>query len=218
MLRDLSIVSLILVASTPVQAQTSSLYGPSEMRTPLTLAQHSWYFIPPEPVRQVKLNDIVTIVVKENSQVITEGEVQRRTQENIDLRLRNLLQLQHFSLTPLPSSVGEPRARGSLDGQVNNTAEVETQDSMTFRIAARVVDTRPNNHLVIEAHRSIRDNDQTFEKSLTGIIRPEDVAPDNTVMSEDILELQISKRETGLVRDAYRRGWLLQTLDRFKPF
>lgn len=212
-------VPLIAIAGgSTAEAQTSSLYGAPDVRPPLTLTAHSWYFVPPPPMKQVELNDIVTVIVKEASQVITEGEVQRRTQSNFDARLRNWFQFRGFSLYPLPTTVGEPRARGSFDNQVNTTAEIETQGSLTFRIAARVVDIRPNGNLVIEAHRTITNNDEVWEQSLTGIVRREDIAPDNTIMSEDVSELKIDKRETGTIRDSYRRGWLLQTFDRFKPF
>jgi flagellar L-ring protein precursor FlgH len=205
-----------LVAS--AQAQSSSLYGDPGVRPQLTLARDSWYFIPPEPVKSIQINDIVTVVVTEKAQVISTGQLQRRTQGSLDLRLRNWIQLQNFSLLPLPSSLGEDRIRGSDDAQMNTTANLNVQDAMNFRIAARVVDVRPNGTLVIEAHKTIRSNEEAFEMSLTGIVRREDVSPQNTVDSEDISELDVIKRDVGDVRDAYRRGWLLKTLDRFKPF
>jgi len=211
-------VTALAACSRSAQAQTSSLYGAPDVRPPLTLSEHSWYFQPPELVKQIELNDNVTVIVKEASQAINEGEVQRRTQSNADWRLRNWVQLQGFSLKPLPAEVGEPRIRGSYDNQVNTTAEIETQDSLTLRITARVVDIRPNGHLVLEAHKDIRINDEIKEASLTGIVRREDVNPDNTVMSEKIAELRIDVRDAGHVRDAYRRGWFLKTFDRFKPF
>jgi flagellar L-ring protein precursor FlgH len=81
-----------------------------------------------------------------------------------------------------------------------------------------VVDIRPIGHLVLEAHQSIRNNDEYWERSLSGIIRPEDILPNNTVLSEDVSELQITKRERGQVRDGYRRGWLYYLLDRYGAF
>jgi flagellar L-ring protein precursor FlgH len=95
---------------------------------------------------------------------------------------------------------------------------LETRDSLKFRIAARIVDIRPNGNLVIEAHRQIRNNEEVWQQSLTGIIRREDVLPNNTVLSEDIAELQIDKREIGHVREGYRRGWLTRFYDRYAPF
>ena len=42
--------------------------------------------------------------------------------------------------------------------------------------------------------------------------------PNNTVISEKVAELSIDKREEGMARDGYRRGWLLQWLDKYQPF
>ncbi len=209
---------LVLALTRSAAAQSSSLYGAPGVRPPLTLQRDSWYFIPPEPVKTIQLNDIITVIVTDKSQATSSGDSQRRTQSSLDMRLRNWVQLQHFALAPLPTSVGEPRIRGSNDNQVNTTAQIQSQNLINFRIAARVVDIRPNGNLVLEAHKRIRNNDEIIEQSMTGVVRREDITPQNTVSSEDVSELEVFKREAGAVRDAYRRGWLLQQMDRFKPF
>ena len=52
----------------------------------------------------------------------------------------------------------------------------------------------------------------------SGEIRPGDVLPTNTVLSENVAELSIHKREAGHVRDGYRRGWFTRWLDMLQPF
>jgi flagellar L-ring protein precursor FlgH len=89
---------------------------------------------------------------------------------------------------------------------------------MKFRITAEVIDIRPNGTLVLEGRRTIRANEEVWELSLGGVIRPEDVLPDNTVLSEDVADLRIIKREKGHVVDGYQRGWLLKWLDHYQPF
>ena len=91
-------------------------------------------------------------------------------------------------------------------------------ESLKFDIAAKVVDIRPNGNLVIEAHRQIVNNDEVWEQSLTGICRAADVNPGNVVLSKDIADLRIEKRERGHVRDGYRRGWFLRWFDLIHPF
>jgi len=82
----------------------------------------------------------------------------------------------------------------------------------------RLVDKRPNALLVVEGRRTITNNHEVWEQSLTGVVRPEDVLPNNSVLSENVAELRITKREAGHVRDGYRRGWMLQWLDKYQPF
>jgi len=71
---------------------------------------------------------------------------------------------------------------------------------------------------VLEAHQEFRNNDEIWERSLSGIIRPEDILPNNTVLSEDVSELRIAKTERGQVRDGYRRGWLYRLMDKYGAF
>ena len=66
--------------------------------------------------------------------------------------------------------------------------------------------------------RTIRHNNELWEQSLIGEIRPEDILPNNKVLSENIADLRIEKRETGHVRDSYKRGWLFRIYDKVKPF
>ena len=57
-----------------------------------------------------------------------------------------------------------------------------------------------------------------WDYSLSGEIRSEDVKPNNMVLSENVASMRINKREQGHVRDSYRRGWMLEWLDKWQPF
>ena len=200
-------------------AQRSNLYaGPVPAGAPLTLENHSWLYVQMPPVRELQVNDLVTIIVDQKQQSQSEGLINRITQSNIDARLRDWLVLDGFGIQPAPQTNGDPRARGSLDSQLRTNAELDVNSRMRFTITATIVDIRPNGNLVLEAHSQQTDNDECYESSLTGVVRREDVLPNNSIFSEKIAELTIHKRETGHIRDAYRRGWLLRFYDNFKPF
>lgn len=210
----------MFVSATSAEAQRSSLYQAQNARNPqpLTVEQHSWLYVPPAPVRELQINDLITVIVNQSQQSVSEGEISRIRQSNIDARLRDWIELNGFGIKLAPQTSGDPRARASLDGQLRTNAEIETNSQVQFKITATVVDIRPNGNLVLEAHGQVRDNDEVWEASLSGIVRREDVLPDNTVKSEKVAELMVHKRETGHINDAYRRGWALKLYDKFKPF
>jgi flagellar L-ring protein precursor FlgH len=211
------VLSCLLVA-TSAAAQSSSLLGAPERREALTLETSSWSFIQVEPPREIRLHDLITVVVNERSQVIAEGEVDRRASSNINAQLQQWIELNGLSLQRAPQAQGDPQVQGKLDSQFRSEAGLEYRDAMKFYIAAEVVDIRPNGNLVLEAHRQVKFNHEVWEASLSGTIRTADVKPDNTVLSEDLAELRIDLRETGHVRDGFRRGWFLRFLDKVKPF
>jgi flagellar L-ring protein precursor FlgH len=142
----------------------------------------------------------------------------RRKKAHGKWALTDWITLDNFMLRPDKQGGGDPMIAGEVDTKYQAEAELETRDSMKFRIACHVVDIRPNGSIVLEGHRNIRNNFEVWEMSLSGTVRPEDIMPDNTVESENIAELRIDKREAGHVRDGYRRGWLQLLLDQYQPF
>jgi flagellar L-ring protein precursor FlgH len=71
---------------------------------------------------------------------------------------------------------------------------------------------------VIEAHRTIRINEEVWQQSLTGVVRRTAIGPDRTVRSDEVADLRIEKREMGFIRDSYSRGWFHRWYDTWKPF
>ncbi|MCA9100276.1 MAG: flagellar basal body L-ring protein FlgH [Pirellulales bacterium] len=195
-----------------VRAQTNSLLTTRQ----LTL-RDSWIYIEPEPVPELKIHSLVTVVVDYRSQVISDAELERRRQANIKAILTDWIRLSGLDIKHAPQLDGDPSIVGTLNSRDKITSDLETRDGMKFTITCEVVDIRPNGNLVLDGQRMVENNDEQWVMSLSGIVRPEDVLPNNTVLSNSIAELHIDKRETGIIRDGYRRGWLLELIDRYRP-
>jgi flagellar L-ring protein precursor FlgH len=212
-----------LLLPTTTVAQSSSLMrsdGTVTGEPPLTLQDGSWYYRRLPPPRKVELHDLVTIRVDETAQAIAEGEMETRNSSLYNAILANWVYLEGLTaVRPNEMSDGSPQIQGQLNELYRKEAELETGESLKFRITAKVVDIRPNGNLVLEAHKMVRNNNEVWEYSLTGICRAEDVDPNtNTILSEKVADLSIFKRERGHVRDGYRRGWFLRWFQTFNPF
>ena len=72
--------------------------------------------------------------------------------------------------------------------------------------------------LILEARKSIRTNGELWEYSLTGRIRTQDVAGNNTVATENVADLNIIKREHGKIQDSTKQGILSTLYDKLLPF
>jgi len=209
-------VAAVLVVE--AEAQSGSLFGDPGQRPPLTLAKTSPIYMPQQEAPTIELNDLVTVIVDEKSQVISEGEVDRRKKADGTMRLKDWIGFDGWAIRPDPQSMGDPTVSGEVNSKYRAEAGLETRETMKFHITCRVVDIRPNGNVVLEGRRVIINNEESWELSLSGVIRPEDVLPNNTVLSETIAEMRIYKREAGHVRDAYRQGWLQKWMDRYNPF
>jgi flagellar L-ring protein precursor FlgH len=140
--------------------------------------------------RRFKVRDVITVTMKEAAE--TDANRQRNGQYKAQL-------VQFIRIN----------AEGSLDNAAQNSPEIDAElqsrlqstgrgtqsESTNYRIAATVVDILPNGVLVLEAHKSIVDNTDLWEYSLKGKVDPKNVSPDGSVLSVNIADLCIAKRQ-----------------------
>lgn len=217
-----AVVVFCLGHANTASAQDASLLSvPLQQEGQLTLPNSSFMYrkLPPEAeFRELQINDIITVLVDYRSSMMSEGDAEARRNLSLNAVLSDWLAFDGKDIFPAPQSRGDPRIRGSLQSQYRTESEMELRDSLTFRIAAAVVDIRPNGNLVIEARREIRINEEVWMQSLTGVVRRQSIGPDRTVRSDEVHEMRIEKREKGFVNDAYTRGWMTRWYSRWKPF
>ena len=84
----------------------------------------------------------------------------------------------------------------------------KAQGSLTARISARVDSVLPNGNLMIRGSRlmTINGEDQTIR--ISGVVRPSDIQPDNSVYSYNISDATIALEGSGIVSRAQGPGWL----------
>ncbi|HBV66549.1 MAG TPA: flagellar biosynthesis protein FlgH [Rhodopirellula sp.] len=200
----------------PSQAERSGYGYPNT--PPVLLNDASWTYQPAPPLRVFQKQDVVTIRVDEITRVMAEGNVDNRKRTLFDAIVNDWIKVINFRFIPQPMVEGEPGVAFQSQSNYRADASVESRESMTFNIAATVVDIRPNGNLVLEARKHIRINDNLWETSLTGICRAIDIGPDNVVLSKDLIDLEIRKEDQGQLRDGVSRGWFQRWVDRFGPF
>ena len=217
-----SAVMLVGLGTGTAAAQSSSLFTqtrPVEEFAPVTIAAATWTPSGVTVPRQVQEHDIISIRVQEGSEFQAEGEINRRRQISYAATLLDWVTLNGLRrLEPNAQADGDPRVAGNVANQYRANGEIETSESLVFNVAAEVVGIRPNGNLVLEARRMVDNNGERWEVTLSGECRSIDVGAGNTVLSRDIANLRIAKRELGAVRDSYKRGWLTKAFDIAQPF
>jgi len=185
----------------------------------MTLADTSWTYQAPTDVKKtVQLNDIVKVTVSVKSQMTSQGTIDRKKLGHGDLKLTSWIKFYGGNLGEDKQAYGTPEVRGDIDNQLQANGNLQTADKLSFVISCRIVDKRPNGNCVLEGTWNVSNNEEHWEYSLSGEVRPEDIKPDNSIISDTIADLKIIKREAGHVRDSYRRGWALEWLDKWQPF
>jgi flagellar L-ring protein FlgH len=197
-------------------AQGSNLQGPIPPRT-LRRRDLSWIYIDRPRPRKLGVHDIITVVVDEKSESTQNSRFNRQRNIIFNGILREWLRIN--SKGNLDTAAAEaPGIQAQLQSQMQSYGQGLSTEGLKYRIAATVVDILPNGTLILEARKSILTNDALWEYSLTGRIRTQDVAGNNSVHSENIADLKITKRENGKIPDSTKRGFLTKLYDWWLPF
>lgn len=183
------LAALLLLPAPPAAA--TSLY-PGKV-----VNQQSYY----SEIKGLSVGDVVTVVIAE-----------RATASN--------LATTQNSKTATLSATGGNGPLKFLDAMGTTTTSDFEGDGSTSRvtslsthITARVMKVLPNGNLVIEGRRMNQINDEVQEMYLKGIVRPVDIAADNTVLSTALGEAEIRLSGRGSGARAAKPGPLQRIFD-----
>lgn len=91
--------------------------------------------------------------------------------------------------------------------------------SLDTTLAANVVQVLPNGLLVIEARREVEVSEQRQTMVLRGIVRPQDISPNDVVLSTSISHLEVTLDGKGVLTESTRQpGLIVRTLLHFFSF
>ena len=187
------------------------------------LASVSLFTVPePEP-KVMRKHDLVTIIIREESEFSSEGTTETKKEADIDARLEEWFRLKlgggnGIGLGSSSLNADPPSVRASGARNFKGEGTVEREDRFIARIQGEVVDVKPNGTFVVQARKRIKTDEEEQEFILTGIARAADVTPDNSVLSTQVYNLELTKNHKGNVRNAGKKGLIPKAIDFINPF
>src|SRR5580692_1612525 len=157
-------------------------------------------------LRASRLNDMVPVLVAENSSAVTTGNVQTSRVSSAQASITALGGATKASgaLANLLGTSGDQELKGA--GTIGRTTVISTT------LGTRVVHVLPNGYLVVEGVKEIRVSSEQQLITVRGVVRPADLGPNNVVQSDLIAQLEVSVNGKGVVGDAVRRPFILYRL------
>ena len=113
-----------------------------------------------------------------------------------------------------PESLLETSGSQTSDG----TGTVKRIETVTLRLAATVTQVLPNGNLVVGGRQEVRVNAELRELAVQGVIRPQDIASDNTIKHDRLAEARIAYGGRGTLSDLQQPRYGQQILDAVLPF
>ena len=100
----------------------------------------------------------------------------------------------------------------------NGAGEIKRNETVTLRVAGVITQVLPNGNLVVSARQEFRVNSELRQLTVSGVVRPQDIASDNTVIHDRMAEARISYGGRGQLMDLQTPRWGQQVVDTLAPF
>uniref|UniRef100_A0A7C4ELW6 Flagellar L-ring protein n=1 Tax=Thermodesulfovibrio aggregans TaxID=86166 RepID=A0A7C4ELW6_9BACT len=174
-----------------------------------------------------RVNDLVTILISESTSAQKKASTSSSRDSSTDYGLDTFFGMnKDFNIHNLPlingfykaGNVFSPNVSGSAKSDFKGDGDTARTGKITGTITAKVVEVLPNGNLVIESRKEIFVNNEKEILVLKGIIRPDDISPNNTIYSQYVADAQIFLVGEGTLGDKQSQGWLVRFLDKIWPF
>jgi flagellar L-ring protein precursor FlgH len=196
----------IPMQSTSIMAQAMGVWS-EVIPGDSALSAVSMFAVTPAEPRLFHTHDLVQIIVREASVAASIQGLETEKEFGLAGGVENFPGVN--GLDPLYYTEFDIVAEKEFEGE----GEYIREDELVTRLTAEVIEIRPNGNLVLEARTRIRTDGEEWFTELTGVCRADDVTAANTILSNQIFDLQVNKQHKGDVRDAASKGILAQALD-----
>lgn len=215
----------ILIGSSPdsAQAQSGSLMGSSTLKLPsgrtIRMPEASLTYQPAPRQKVFQVEDIVHVHVKQDWAYNNTANNQRKKNIEAEGRLTYWSSFSGFLKFPTKTDTTVlPEIGGEIDHKTQNQGSMKRQETLDFKISCRVVSVQDNGNLHIEGTAMNQIGEEGKVMYVGGIIRPEDIGPDNTIHGSRVADLTVKELPSGNVYDTVRRPWGTRLLEHWKPF
>lgn len=188
------------------QSQNGSLYRPANS---VNLFNDS---------RAHRVGDIITIKLVEKFNAKKKDEASYDKSNRADFGVSTPLNFLGRSAGQIYSPLGSGGIGYGSSSNFKGKSDVKQDSSVNGFVAVTVIEVIPNGNLVVRGEKWITVHDGEEKIQFAGIIRPQDIEPDNTIASTKVADVRMVYKDTGIAGDTARPGAVTKFLSKFWPF
>ncbi|MEY3522479.1 MAG: Flagellar L-ring protein precursor [Pseudomonadota bacterium] len=174
--------------------------------------------------RNYRVGDLITVMLDESTRAGREqkGTVSRDSENNV-VPSGLVSKIQNLAL---PTKILGTTLGGVLNGVNLNESSIKSSGvgtagqsaSLTGAVSVTVVEVLANGNLMVRGEKQLALTEGAEVIQVSGIIRPDDVSPNNMVQSRRLANAQIAYRGTGDMAAVAKTGWGTKALLKIWPF
>jgi flagellar L-ring protein precursor FlgH len=168
--------------------------------------------------RAATVGDIITVLVNITDAADLKNATTATRNGNEAMATPNLFGLEKSIPHWFPNANVNSLVATNSNNANTGTAEIKRLETITLRVAGVVTQVLPNGNLAVAARQQVRVNSELRELQVSGVIRPQDIASDNTVQHDRMAEARISYGGRGQLTDEQAPRYGQQLMDILLPF
>ena len=169
--------------------------------------------------RACRVGDILMVKIVETSSGQKTANTKTTRDSSITAGISSLFGYEKSLLTDggqhIPSLTS---INAGMSNSFDGKAQTMRNSTVTATLSAKVMEVTPEGNLMIQGYQEVRVNNETQHIILSGIIRPQDISKDNSILSSEIADARIEYNGVGSLANKQRPGWLTSALDVLWPF
>ncbi len=177
--------------------------GPLQHTDSIYQIESSWLLL--EDIKPRRVGDMLTVMLQEKTDAKKSADTDTKKATDASITASSFLG------TPVTYN-GREALETKLSSAYDFAGEGESNqsNSLTGSVTVTVVEVLVNGNLVVQGEKWININHGEEYIRLRGIVRPSDIGPDNTILSERVANAEIQYSGDGAIADASEPGWLVK--------
>jgi len=153
------------------------------------------------------VGDTVTVIIFENSTASASTGADTKSESGVDITSGL-----DVNLPRIPRVNRDPKGKAHLNANLDAGNHFDGKGSlnragkMVARVSATITEVLSNGSLRLRGQQNIELNSEVQKIKISGLIRPDDIAPDNTVLSTRIAEQDLKYVGEGLLSTQVKPG------------
>lgn len=165
-----------------------------------------------EDMRARRVGDIITVILTESTNASKQASTSTSKDTSIDIANPTLFGRELRFDLPRPFNSAKQNATLETGVESSNAFDGEgdsaQSNSLTGNVTVTVAEVLPNGNLIVQGQKRITINQGDELVRFSGIVRPQDISSDNTVLSTKVANARIAYVGEGMLADANSQGWL----------
>ncbi len=171
-----------------------------------------------EDTRAVRVGDFVLVHINENANSTGDANTSLSKNSTGSTAVTGLFGILPALKRAYPDIDPTQLLNFASQSAFTGAGSTERSNALNGDIAVRVVKEMPNGDLFIEGTKVVLLNEEEYHLYISGLVRPADIAEDNSITSNRLADAQVEFTGRGDLADQQRKGWFARMLDTLNPF